>query len=92
MNNSSKIFDEFPTVDCNECSHYWDNSCDSPKTLIKGSTTLCNSFLAKRDVVIPLKLKRLEKAFKWLLWGVVILGVVSISSLVLLLLIIFEIF
>lgn len=88
--SESKRFDEWnEVIDCNECSHYWNNSCDSPKTLIKGSTTLCNSFLATRSVVIPLKLKRLEKAFKWLLACVVILGVVSIGTLVLLLLIIF---
>lgn len=88
--SESKRFDEWnEVVDCNECSHYWDNSCDSPKTLIKGSTTLCNSFLATRSVVIPLKLKRLEKAFKWLVACVVILGVVSIGSLVLILSIIF---
>ncbi len=89
MNNSSKIFDEFPTVDCNECANYWDNSCDSPKTLIKGSVTPCNSFLATRSVVIPLKLERLEKAFKWLVACVVILGVVSIGTTIAMLFLIF---
>ena len=85
----SKIFDEFPTVDCNNCNHYWDNSCDSPKTLIKGSTTLCNSFKATRSVIIPLKLERLERALKWLLACVVILGVVTVFTLVLILRMIF---
>ena len=87
--SDTKRFDEWTEIDCNECSHYWDNSCDSPKTLKKGSKTLCNSFVATRSVIIPQKLKRLERAFKWILACVVILGVVSISSLVLILLMIF---
>lgn len=88
MSDSNKIFDDFPTVECDNCESYWINQCDG---VIKGSERLCNSFVAVRRESIPLKLKRLEKAFKWLLACVVILGVVSIGTLVLTLLLIFGI-
>lgn len=86
MSNSNKIFDDFPTVECDNCESYWINQCDG---VIQGSERLCKAFVAVRRESIPLKLKRLEKAFKWLVACVVILGVVSIGTLVLLLLIIF---
>ena len=90
--SESKRFDDWnEIVDCNNCDHYWNNSCDSPKTLIKGSTTLYNSFLATRSIVIPQKLERLEKAFKWLIACVVILGVVSIGTAIVMLFLIFGI-
>ena len=87
----SKIFDEFPKIDCNDCVHYWDNTCDSPNTLQKGSKTLCNSFIATRNIVIPLQIKRLQKGVKLLIIASVILGVVSTVTLVLILLLIFGI-
>jgi hypothetical protein len=61
MSDNNRIFDEFPKVDCNECSHYWDNSCDS---VLKGSQKPCNSFLATRSVIIPQEIKSLKKALK----------------------------
>ena len=57
-----KRFDDYQeVVDCNECSHYWDSSCDGAS---KGSRVGCNSFLATRSVVIPEKLNSLEKRVK----------------------------
>lgn len=87
--NNHKIFDDFPIKDCNDCAHYWDNTCDSPKTLQKGSKTLCNSFLVTRRVVLPLQIKRLNKAIKLLIIATAILGVMSTVNLVLILSVIF---
>lgn len=86
--NNHKIFDDFPIKDCNDCAHYWDNTCDSPKTLQKGSNTLCNSFLVTRRVVLPLQIKRLNKAIKLLIIATAILGVMSTVTLVITLLMI----
>ena len=59
-----KRFDDYQeVVDCNDCSHYWDSSCDGAS---KGSTANCNSFSATRSIVIPEKLNKLEERVKWL--------------------------
>lgn len=63
----NKRFEDWTHVDCNECARYWDSSCDGVKCRTNsdnpstGSTRLCNSFLATRSVVIPAKIKELEK-------------------------------
>jgi hypothetical protein len=75
---SSKIFEDWDEIDCNECAKYWDNSCDGVKSSLNGSKRLCNSFLATRSVVIPQELKRLKTAIKWLKWSVVILAVIEL--------------
>jgi hypothetical protein len=61
MSDNNRIFDEFPKVYCEDCSHYWDNSCNG---VLKGSEKLCNSFLATRSVVIPEEIKSLKTALK----------------------------
>lgn len=58
MANESKRFEEWEEVDCNECTHYWDSSCDAVK---QDDRRQCNSFLATRRVVIPARLNALEK-------------------------------
>lgn len=64
MVSDLKRFDDYTdVVDCNDCSHYWDSSCDG---VSKGSTSGCNSFLAKRSVVIPERLNKLERRLLWL--------------------------
>lgn len=67
MSETPKRFEDWNECDCNECAHYWDDSCDGVK---KGSTKQCNSFLATRSVVIPAKIKDLEKCVKWLIYVV----------------------
>ena len=64
-----KIFDDFQTVSCNECSHYWDSSCDG---VYKGSNKPCKTFLATRRVDIPQQIKALNIAFRWLTIAVII--------------------
>lgn len=56
-----QVFDEFPPVDCNDCKHYWDNSCDST---VKGSQRLCKAFSATRRVIYPQEIKSLKKAVR----------------------------
>lgn len=60
--NKPKRFEAWEEVDCNECERWWLNQCDGAKTLGKGSKMPCNSFLATRNVVIPLQIKSLQKA------------------------------
>ena len=52
-----KRFDEWSEVDCNQCQHYWNDSCDSVQQGVKRP---CNSFLATRKVNIPAKLDSLK--------------------------------
>lgn len=63
MNDTPKRFEDWEHVDCNDCSHYWDSSCDGAS---KGSKVGCNSYLATRSVVIPERLNKLENDVKFL--------------------------
>lgn len=87
----AKRFDDYKPVDCNECGRYWDNSCDGVNCKTNsdksstGSTRLCNSFLPTRSIVIPEKIKRLEKEVEGLRITCLILSVVVLVSYVILL-------
>lgn len=74
-----KRFDDWLEVDCNQCSHYWDNSCDGVRSLVKGTRKPCNTFLPTRSVVIPEELNRLKRAFKRALWALGILGALHLG-------------
>lgn len=63
MTDTPKRFENWEQVDCNECSHYWDSSCDGAS---KDSKLGCNSYLATRSVVLPARLNKLEARVKWL--------------------------
>jgi hypothetical protein len=58
VSDTPKRFEEWEKVDCNDCSHYWDSSCDGAS---KGSRVGCNSYSATRKVVIPERLNALEE-------------------------------
>lgn len=77
MSSETKRFSDWQEVDCNDCAHYWDNSCDGVQCSVKGSGKPCTSFLATRSVVIPLQIKALRERLKWL-YGVVILEAIAI--------------
>lgn len=69
----SKIFDE-SYVDCNDCQHYWDDSCDGvPKDDIRP----CTAFKATKRTDIPVQLEKLSKNqnehSKHLIWVEIIL-------------------
>lgn len=78
MNDTPKRFEDWDKVDCNECAKYWDSSCDG---VSKGSQRPCNSFLATREIVIPAKLKKLERRVEWLEWAVgIMIALIAIVS------------
>ena len=52
-----KIFDDFPKVDCNDCEHWWDSSCDG---VYKGTERQCKTFKATRGINIPSEVKRVK--------------------------------
>lgn len=65
MEKENKRFEDWEEVDCNDCSHYWDSSCDGAS---KGSKVGCNGYLATRSIVIPERLNKLERRVEWLEW------------------------
>lgn len=77
MSSETKRFSDWEDVDCNNCAHYWDSSCDGVQCPSNGSRKPCTSFLATRSVVIPLQIKSILGHIKWL-YGVVILEAVAI--------------
>lgn len=73
-------FDDW-SVDCNECRHYWDDSCSGAgKGTIKG----CRDYQATRSIVIPEQIKKLEESVSNLklnvriLWMVLLLVIFGI--------------
>lgn len=62
----TKVFEDWE-VDCNDCSHYWDSSCDS----VGSHTKPCKSFLAHRGVNIPAELKIVEEDIRSLRFNVI---------------------
>lgn len=64
-------FDDWEDVkDCNQCEHYWNNTCDAPP---EGSKLSCNSFLATRKVIIHEQIKTLQNSNKRLKIAVTVL-------------------
>lgn len=67
--NKQQVFDDWnELVECNDCTHYWNDTCDGVN---KGSQKRCTSFLATRSVVIPAQVKALQNALKWLTVGII---------------------
>ena len=75
MADKTKRFDDWIDADCNDCARYWDDSCDG---VSKGDKKPCNSFIATRSVVIPEKIKLLEKRFNTLWWIVLCWGILHL--------------
>ncbi len=55
-----KRFDDY-LADCNECQHYWNDTCDGAKP---HDTRPCTSFKATRKVDIPEQIKKLDNEVK----------------------------
>lgn len=63
-NKSHFRFDDWDeVVDCNDCKHYYDETCDGA---LRGTQKPCKTFLAIRRVDIPLQIKSLQRAVKLL--------------------------
>lgn len=75
-NKDVKRFDEW-TVDCNNCQHYWESTCDG---VSEGKKRPCNSYLATRSVSIPGQIESLKSdvlGLKIALWVLCITMVVG---------------
>lgn len=83
MSSKQKIFEDFPTVDCNKCELYYINQCDG---VHEAQERPCTTFKATRSVVIPLQIKRLQRALKWVTGALAILEVLTIIVLILIIL------
>ena len=73
MNQSESkqpIFEEYPTVDCEDCQSYWKEECDGTPV---GSEKVCKAFKATRRTDIPLQIKSLQKASKRLTKGLLMI-------------------
>ncbi len=76
----NKRFEDWEEVSCNDCAHYWQDACDGAP---KGSRVGCNSYLATRSIVIPEKIKKLERRTEWLEWATgLVIAIMSITLLV----------
>ena len=80
--NDRKVFDEFPTVDCNECERWWLDQCDGVKATEKGSKRACSTFIATRQLIIPKQIESLQKRVKLLGWALILLGVAHLIHLI----------
>ena len=72
--STKQIFDDFPSVECDNCEMYYTNRCDGSDMPLKGSYSPCKSFLPVRNVTIPNDIKKLQNDVKWLGISVCILG------------------
>lgn len=73
---ADKRFSDWEEVDCNECTHYWDDSCSG---VCKGDKRNCTSFVATRNVVIPQQIRSLQKDNKLIY---ILLGIQVIFDLI----------
>ena len=76
---NKKIFDDFPKVDCSDCSHYWHDSCEGAP---QGSEKRCTAFLATKRVDIPNQINILRNDLKWLRAAIILIGLVEIVHIV----------
>lgn len=60
-NESTKRFEDWEEVNCNECARYWDSSCDGVN---KDNRKPCNSFIATRSIIIPEQIEKLREDVK----------------------------
>lgn len=77
---SNEIFEDFPNNEqftCNDCTHYWDNTCDG---LSDTSEHFCNSFSVTRGINIPVKINELETQIKQLKQSVFLCAITLLIS------------
>lgn len=77
-----KRFEEWNTVDCNNCELYWLNQCDGVKCTQKGSVMPCKSFLATRSVIIPQQINEVHKSIQKLRVCMVIMGATIVLNII----------
>lgn len=60
-NQQQKVFDDFPTVDCEGCESWQLNRCDGVSV---GSERSCTAYKAIRRLNTPYEIKMLQKGYK----------------------------
>ena len=75
----TKIFDDFPEVECNNCEPYWNNQCDGTPV---GSERPCKAFKATRKVDIPDELDALRTHLTCLSVAFMLLGVAFVCHMI----------
>lgn len=74
-NQKLKVFDDFPTVDCEECEHWQLNKCDGHSV---GTESSCTAFKVVRRLNTPQEIKALQKGLErlrkvfWFMMGYMI--------------------
>ena len=71
-NQKLKVFDDFPTVDCEECEHWQINRCDGHSV---GTEASCTAFKVVRRLNTPYEIKMLQKGYKDLTRASIINGI-----------------
>lgn len=81
--SDKKIFEEYKPVDCNDCDHYWNNTCDG---VPEATERLCTSFKATRRVILPSRIEAVEQAVEslktWLACAWIVLGSIAVMIVV----------
>lgn len=72
MDESKKRFEEWKRVECEDCDHWWNDSCDG---VTEGVERRCTAFKATRRVVLPAKIEAVEKALEGLKRDLLILAI-----------------
>lgn len=72
-----RIFDEFQ-VECTECEHYWDNSCDGVKCFEEKH---CTSYKATKRMEIPKEIDKIRQNMKVNNRAIILLEVVMVIHL-----------
>ena len=77
MENKTKFDDWADVHECNECGHYWDDSCDGTPL---GLERPCRVFKATRKMDIPEQVRKVREEVKdlkktsYILFGLLILS------------------
>ena len=77
QDEDKKIFDTYE-VHCEECQHYWDDSCEGTRV---GSYKPCTAFVATKRIDLPSRVQKLEKWLKHVLRSILLVDIVIIIHL-----------
>ena len=76
---NKKVFDDFPTVDCNDCEQYYLNTCDG---VSEAQNRPCTAFKPVRGMNMPKEIKSLRTQIFWLGVGGICLAISVILGII----------
>ncbi len=79
LEESKQIFDE-SYVDCNTCTHYWDDSCNG---VPNATERPCTAYKATRQTDIPLQVEKLRMKLIQAHRSIVLINIILILHLLL---------